>query len=100
MKLSPKAQLFVTRALAEAASRPLRLAAGQLGASPWSGELSPEIGRIAMAVLEEHRRQIRSRLESPLTEDEAADLSNDLGFVEAVCADLRRSLKVTNSTAR
>jgi hypothetical protein len=92
MKLSPKAQLFVTRAVLEVATGPLRLAARKLGADPWSGELSPESGRVAIAVLEECRKQISTRLGVELTEDAAADLSNDLGFIEAVCSDLRRSL--------
>ncbi len=93
MKLSPKAQLFVRKALAEAASPPLRLAARRLGTDPWSSDLSPEAERLAKAALDDHRRRIRARLDTPLTEDEAADLSNDLGFIDAVCSDLAQSSK-------
>jgi hypothetical protein len=93
MKLSPKAQLLVRRAVAKTASHPLRLAARQLGAEPWSGELSPEAERLAIDALDEQRRLIQARLETPLTADQRADLSNDLGFIEAVCSDLRRSSK-------
>jgi len=93
MKLSPKAQLFLQGALEETASQKLRLAARRLGADPWSGELSPEAARLARAALDDQRRRIRARLDTCSTPDEAADLSNDLGFIDAVCSDLGRSLK-------
>lgn len=93
MKLSSKAQLFVRRAVAEAASQTLRLAARRLGSDPWSRELSPEAAQLARAALDEHRSLPRTRIEMPLTDDEAADLSNHLGFIDAVCSDLVASLK-------
>jgi len=93
MKLSPKAQLFVRKAVAEAASQTLRLAARRLGGDPWSGELSPEAAQLAKAALDDHRNLLRARLEMPLTDDEAADLSNDLGFIDAVRSDLVAWLK-------
>ncbi len=92
MKLSSKARLFVARAVAEGATGPLKIAARQLGPHPWSGEISPEALSVAIAALDQCRKHISTRLGTPLTEDEAADLSNDLGFIEAVCIDLRRSL--------
>ena len=93
MKLSPKAQLFVRRAVEEAASDPLKISARRLGADAWSGELSAEAGRIAIAALDDCRKQLRLRLEGSLTDGEAAELSNDLGFIEAVCSDLARALE-------
>jgi hypothetical protein len=92
MKLSPKARSFVTRAVEQSAASPLKHAARRLGTDPWSGDLSPEAEHVAIAALDECRKQIWMRLGTPLAEDEAADLSNDLGFIEAVCTDLRRSI--------
>jgi hypothetical protein len=93
MKLSAKAQLFVRRAVAETASPPLRRAVHRLGSDPWSAELSPEAERLATDALDEQRRQIQARLATPLTDDEVADLSNDLAFIEAICSDLAHSVK-------
>jgi hypothetical protein len=92
MKLSPKAKLFVARAVMEAATGPLKLAARDLGTDPWSSELSPEARRVAIAALDKCRKQTWTRLGASLAEDEATDLRNDLGFIEAVCSDLQHSL--------
>jgi hypothetical protein len=51
MKLSPKAQLFVRRAVQEVTTDPLGSSIHRLGANPWSGELSPAAGRVAIAAL-------------------------------------------------
>jgi hypothetical protein len=93
MKLSPKAQQFIRRAVAELTSGPLRSAVRRLGANPWCGELSPEAEDVALAALDRCTEQIRARLETRPAEDETADLSNDLGFIDAVRSDLERSRK-------
>jgi hypothetical protein len=93
MKLSPKAQLFVRRAVRELTTDPLGSGIRRLGADPWSGELSPAAGCVAIAALDHLSQEIRARLKARLAEDEAADLSNDLGFIEAVRSDLRRSFE-------
>jgi len=87
--------LFIRSAVAEAVSEPLGLAARRLGADPWSRELSPQAERVALAALYRLTTQLRTRLQTGLAEDEAADLSNDLGFIEADRSDLQRSRKRT-----
>jgi len=93
LKLSSKAHLFIRQAVTETRSRPLGRVAQRLGADPWSLELSPEAERVALAALDRCLKQIRTRLQTVLAEDEAADLSNDLGFIEAVRSDLQHSRK-------
>jgi hypothetical protein len=91
LKLSPKAQLFTRQAVTEARSRPLGQAAQRLGADPWSHELSREAEQIVSAALDGLTAKIREQLQTELAEEEEADLSNDLGFIEAVRSDLRHS---------
>ena len=88
MKLSPKAFRFVDAAILRSESEDVR--------SVWDGfkreptqELSDALARAVLRVLEEAERGLCSRLMSTsVGEDDAADISNDLGFIRAVKRDL------------
>jgi hypothetical protein len=92
-KLSPKALRFIDAAVAESKDPRLRAA--------WSGfdrdrikELPDPVARAALSALQKVERRLRRELESPsLSEDDAAEVSNDLGFVCAVESDLKRQLE-------
>ncbi len=92
--LSMKARLFLDAALAEPRTAWLRSEVMSLGPDPWSQALSPYAVRVALDALSETEKNIRDRLGDPKIDiDEEADLINDLGFVDAVQADLQRDLK-------
>jgi hypothetical protein len=56
-------------------------------------ELSDEVAQAVLGALQQAERHLRSRLESSaLGEDEAADVSNDLGFICAIKRDLQRQV--------
>ena len=87
-KLSPKAFRFVDAAVIRSESEDVR--------SVWNSfkreqtqELSDEVARAVLHVLQEAEGDLCGRLESAsVGEDEAADISNDLGFIRAVKHDL------------
>jgi hypothetical protein len=58
------------------------------------GEALPDrIARAALTALRESKKGLNARLASPLlTEDDAAELSNDLGFIRAIEADLEAQI--------
>jgi hypothetical protein len=56
-------------------------------------ELSEEVARAVLGALQQAERHLRSRLKSSsFGEDEAADLSKDLGFICAIKGDLERQV--------
>jgi hypothetical protein len=93
-KLSPKAMRFVDAAVTKSNSDQIRTVWNAHLRAP-ATELSDEVARAALGALQQAERDLRNRLESSLGEDEAADLSNDLGFIRAIKSDLTRSLGPT-----
>lgn len=92
MKLSPKAIRFVADAVA--ASKDDQIGAVwrrfERGAAK---ELPDEVARAVLGALQQAERRLRSQLEAPsLGDDEAADVSNDLGFICAITRDLQRQV--------
>ena len=91
-KLSPKAFRFVDAAVIRSENEETR--------AIWNGfkregaqELSDEVARAVLLALQEAERDLGNRLElTSVGEDQAADLSNDLGFILAVKRDLRRQV--------
>ena len=91
-RLSPKAIRFIDRAVTMSKHDRIR--------SVWNtfddrigGELPDRIAQAALIVLRESRKGLTARLASPLlTEDAAAELSNDLGFIRAIEADLEAQI--------
>ena len=92
-KLSPKALRFIDAAVAQ--SKDARVKAAWNGFDRASAkELPDSVARAALSVLQKVERRLRRELDSPsLGDDDAADISNDLGFVCAVEDDLRRQLE-------
>ena len=93
-KLSPKAMRFVDAAVTKSNSDQIRAIWNAYLRAP-AKELSEEVARAALGALQQAERDLRNRLDSSLGEDEAADLSNDLGFIRAIKSDLTRSLEPT-----
>ena len=88
--LSPKAMRFVDAAVIKSDSDHIRATWNAFKREP-AKELSEEVARAVLAALQQAERHLRSRLKSSsLGEDEAADLSNDLGFICAIKRDLER----------
>jgi hypothetical protein len=91
-RLSPKAFRFVDAAVIRSEDEEIR--------AIWSGfkreraqGLSNEVARAVLRALQEAERDLGSRLElTSIGEDEAADLSNDLGFIRAIKRDLHRQV--------
>jgi hypothetical protein len=91
-RLSPKAIRFIDRAVTMSKHDRVR--------NVWNtfddrnGEKLPDrIARAALIALRESRKGLTDRLASPLlAEDEAAELSNDLGFIRAIEADLEAQI--------
>jgi hypothetical protein len=91
-KLSPKALRFIDAAMNETQDDTARAAWARFGRSA-ANELPAPLARAALTALEATELRMRKALASAaLEEDEAADLSNDLGFVVAIESDLRRQL--------
>jgi hypothetical protein len=89
-KLSPKAMRFVDAAVLKSESDQTR-ATWNAFKREQAKELSEEVARAVLGALQQAELDLRSRLESSsLGEDEAADLSNDLGFICAIKRDLER----------
>jgi hypothetical protein len=89
IKLSPKAARFVDTAMRDMDPRSRAI---------WESvdpkrDLPPEAVKVVLSALDHFERFLRGRLESPrLSEDEAADLSNDLGFICAIVRELSKAL--------
>jgi hypothetical protein len=89
VRLSPKAARFVDEAVFTL------LPAEKL---TWTridrtAPLSDNAARIALSALDRYEHSLRERLETGrLSEDDAADTSNDLGFALAIEKDLRASI--------
>ena len=92
-KLSPKALRFIDAAVAESTDARVK--------ATWKGfdrsspkELPGPVARAALAALQQIERRLRRKLDlTSLGDDDAADISNDLGFVCAVEDDLKRQLE-------
>src|SRR5438034_11670690 len=93
-KLSSKAVRFVDAAVISSESQQINAVWSAFKREP-KKELPDEVARAVLGALQQSERRLRSQLESPsLGEDEAADISNDLGFVRAVEGDLLRHLEL------
>jgi hypothetical protein len=91
-KLSPKAMRFVEAAIIGSESRQLQAVWSAFKREPVT-ELPDEVARAVLGALHQAERDLISRLESSsLGEDEAADVSNDLGFIRAIERDLQRQV--------
>lgn len=91
-KLSPKAVRFVDSAVIKSESNQIRAVWSAFKREP-AKELSDEVARAVLGALQQADRDLRSRLaSSSLGEDEAADISNDLGFICAIKHDLQRQV--------
>ena|SRR5437899_1192244 len=90
--LSPKAVRFVDAAVIGSESDQIRAVWSAFKREP-TKELSDEVARAVLGALQHADRHLRSRLtSSSLGEDEAADISNDLGFICAIKRDLDREV--------
>jgi hypothetical protein len=88
ISLSPKAMRFIDRAVTLSKHDWIRKAWSSFDGRN-EGKLPDRIARAALAALKESRKGLNAQLASPLlTEDAAAELSNDLGFIRAIEADL------------
>ena len=91
-QLSPQAVRFVDAALISSESDQIRAVWSAFKPDP-AMELPDEVARAVLGALQQAERHFRNRLESSsLGEDEAADLSNDLGFICAIERDLHRQV--------
>jgi hypothetical protein len=94
-KISPKARRFIDEAIKATQDHSAKTAWARFGRTGAS-DLPDPVAHAALAALEAAARRMRAALASAsLEEEEAADLSNDLGFVIAIEADLRRQLTPT-----
>ena len=91
-KFTPKATRFIDAAVDEMADREVRAIWSSVRHDPGS-EMPDRVARAALSALDHYERQLWTQLTKyPVDEDEAADLSNDLGFVRSVESDLRRQV--------
>jgi hypothetical protein len=91
-RLSPKAIRFIGRAVTLSKHDRIRKVWSTLDGRN-GGELPDRIARAALTALRESRKGVNARLASPLlTEDDAVELSNDLGFIRAIEADLEAQI--------
>jgi hypothetical protein len=92
-KLSPKALRFIDAAVAQSKDARVKAAWKGFERDP-AKELPDTVARATLSVLQKVERRLRRQLDLPsLGDDDAADISNDLGFVRAVEDDLRRQLE-------
>jgi len=92
VKLSPKAVRFVDAAVDKSESREIQAVWSSFKRDP-SAELPDEVALAVLGALGQADRRLRNRIKSSsLGEDEAADLSNDLGFIRAIKRDLQRQI--------
>ena len=93
-KLSPKARRFIDAAVAASKDAKLKTVWRGFGPHP-AEELSDSMAHAALSALQEAERRLKRELKSSsLGEDQAAEISNDLGFVRAVEDDLKRQLQL------
>jgi hypothetical protein len=91
-KLSPKAVRFIDAAVIKSESEQIRANWNAFKREP-TKELSDEVARAVLGALEQAELDLRNRLKSSAPgEDEAAELSNDLGFICAMKCDLERQV--------
>jgi hypothetical protein len=92
-RFSPKATRFIEAAVDELADHDVKAIWMSAGHDPGT-EVPDHVARAALKALHYFENQLRARLDTypPLDEDEASDLSNDLGFVCAVERDLRQQI--------
>ena len=88
--LSPKAIRFIDLAVKELGDRQI--------STIWhadrdvAGELPDAAARGALTALAEFERRLCAQLDRTTDEDEASDISNDLGLVRAIEGDLAKQL--------
>jgi hypothetical protein len=88
MTLSPKAVRFIDIAMREIEDQVARAVWDARDRDVGDG-LPDAVARAALTALQQFEHQIHLRLEAPsLSEDEASDLSNDIGFVFSIETDL------------
>jgi hypothetical protein len=92
-KLSPKATRFIDAAVTDLADN--HISAVWKSARPDPGkEISNAVAEAALTALQYLERRLRTDLDRyPIDEDEASDLSNDLGFVCSIERDLERQIR-------
>jgi hypothetical protein len=90
-KLSPKAARFIEAAVDDMADRDIKAIWATVSHDSGT-EIPDPVARGVLAALSRLERQLRARLDRVHDEDEAPDLSNDLGFVCAIESDLRRQV--------
>jgi transcriptional regulator with XRE-family HTH domain len=90
-KLSPEATRFIDAAIDEMADINIKAEWASIRHDPGT-ELPDSVARAVLTALSQFERRLRARLNGPLHEEEASDLSNDLGFVCAIEDDLRRQI--------
>jgi len=90
-KLSPKATRFIDVAMDETADRDIKTVWASIRHDPGT-ELPDRVARAVLTALSQFESRLRARLDRPMHEDEASDLSNDLGFVCAIENDLKRQI--------
>jgi hypothetical protein len=89
--LSPKAIRFIEIAMAGAEDRGVK-AVWDAVDRDIGGPLPDAAARAALTALQQFERQLYVQLEQSASEDESADISNDLGFVFSIKSDLIRQL--------
>jgi hypothetical protein len=90
--LSPKARRFVAIAI-DGCGDDRAKAIWSAVDKDIAGDLPDAAARVALAALQRLEGRVRDRLQSSaMGEDEAADLSNDLGLICAIESDLRRQV--------
>lgn len=91
-KLSPKATRFIDAAVDELADNDVK--AVWRSTRPNSGtEIPKHVAEAALIALQHFESRLLASLDRyPIDEDEASDLSNDLGFVRSIEWDLKRQL--------
>jgi hypothetical protein len=96
MILSAKAKRIVSEAVA-AMSDPAATEMWRSFAASTAGNIPPDVAQVALRAIEQAERGIARRLKRRLSEDERADLGNDLEFLRAVETDLRRRGRSTQA---
>jgi hypothetical protein len=87
--LSPKAIRFIGIAMEDIEDRGVRAV---WEAVDGGGPLPNAAASAALVVLQQFERRLYARLERTTDEDDASDISNDLGFVFSIKSDLIRQL--------